>query len=168
MIFFANRSNLDIRSVHTRIHNKLQTRAITEETPIKQVWYHPSKANKIGVRATIIPDEFLTASYPVAEAELQISFEFPQTSTYDYYSIQWVESDREFMLGWHQDEMHMDLGECHFQVDFQGETVQRNAAVFLDSHPLNVFDQRLTDLVAMLDVLTWENNQPQVPNKDIR
>lgn len=167
MIFLANRSNLDKRTLLTRIHNRLQTR-VSEESPVTRVWYHTSSGNKVGVRATITPDEFLRTSYPVAEAELQVSFDFPQTYSYDFYAIQWVESDRDLMFGWHQDETHTDLGECHFQIDYRGETVQREAAAFLDSHPLNVFDQRLDDLGDVLDALAWEEDRPEVPEQAIR
>jgi hypothetical protein len=168
MIFLANRANLEKRTLLTRIYNRLQTQVPDEDSPVTQVWYHTSKANKIGVRATLSPAEFLQTSYPVADAELQVSFDFPQAYSYDFYRIQWVESDRELMVGWHQDETHTDLGECHLQIDYQGETVQREPATFLDSHPLNVFDQRIDDLVAVLTALTWEGNNPEVPQQAIR
>lgn len=168
MIFLANRTNLEKRTILTRIHNRLQTQVPDEESPVTQVWYQTSKANKIGVRATLTPEEFLQTSYPVAEAELQASFDFPQADSYDFYRIQWVESDRELMLGWHQDETHTDLGKCHFQIDYQGETVQRETATFLDSHPLNVFDQRIDALVDVLTALTWDNTVPEVSQQVIR
>jgi hypothetical protein len=72
------------------------------------------------------------------------------------------------MIGWHQDETHMDLGECHLQVDYHGETVQREEADFLDSHPLNVFDRRTDNLVSILDELRWENDLPCVPKDAVR
>lgn len=165
MIFLANRANLDKRTLLTRIHNRLQTQVSKEASPIEQVWYHTSTGNKTGVRATITPEDFLDTSYPVAEAELQVSFDFPKTHAYDFYRIQWVESDRNLMVGWHQDEMHMDFGECHLQVDHRGETVQRDTAEFLDTHPLNVFDERIDDLVDVLDTLTWDNATPRVPKQ---
>ncbi|WP_436935208.1 hypothetical protein [Halovenus marina] len=140
MIFLANRASLDTRTLLTRLHNKLQTQVTDEISPIERVWYHTSKGNKASVRATINPDVFLGTSYPADEAALQISFDFPTESSYDYYSLQWVESEHELRLGWHQDETHMDLGECHFQIDYQGETVPRERAAFLDIHQLNVFD----------------------------
>jgi hypothetical protein len=168
MIFLANRTNLEKRTLLTRIHNRLQTQVPDEASPVTQVWYHTSKANKVGVRATLTPEEFLQTSYPVAEAELQVSFDFPQAYPYDFYRIQWVESDREVMLGWHQDETHTDLGKCHFQIDYQGETVQRDTATFLDLHPLNVFDQRIDDFVDILTELKWENTAPEVPKQAIR
>jgi hypothetical protein len=168
MIFLANRANLDKRTLLTRIHNRLQTQISKEASPIEQVWYHTSTGNKTGVRATITPDDFLDPSYPVAEAELHVTFDFPKTHAYDFYRIYWVESDRNLMVGWHQDETHMDLGECHFQMDHRGETVQRDTAEFLDTHPLNVFDERIDDLVDILDALTWDNSTPCVPKQAIR
>ena len=68
------------------------------------------------------------------------------------------------MLGWHQDETHMELGECHLQLDYQGETEQRDAASFLDTHPLNVFEQRMNQLVDVLASLTWDDGSPTIPN----
>jgi hypothetical protein len=168
MIFLANRANLEKRTLLTRIHNRLQTQVPDEESPVTEVWYQISKANKVGVRATLTPEEFLQTSYPIADVELQVSFDFPQAYSYDFYRIQWVEPDRELMIGWHQDEMHTDLGKCHFQVDYQGETVQRETATFLDSHPLNVFDKRIDDLVDVLTALTWDNNVPEVPQQAVR
>ena len=72
------------------------------------------------------------------------------------------------MIGWHQDETHVDLGECHFQIDHRGETVQREGAEFLDVHPLNAFERRLDDIVNVLDALTWESDVPHVPQRAIR
>lgn len=168
MIFLANRANLDKRTLFSRIHDRLQTQVPKDDSPIEQVWYHTSTGNKIGVRATVTPSEFLSTPYPIDKAELQVSFDFPQTHEYDFYAIQWIESDQDLMLGWHQDETHLDLGECHFQLDYQGETVERAEAEFLDVHPLNVFDRRINDLVEILDTLTWEDDVPHLPNEVIR
>lgn len=168
MIFLANRSNLDKRTLLTRIHNRLQTQVTAANSPVEQVWYHTSSGNKVGVRATVIPEEFLRTSYPVDKAELQVSFDFPVNRAYDFYSIQWVESTRSLMVGWHQDETHMDLGKCHFQIDYQGETVQRERAEYLDVHPLNVFDQRTDDLVNVLDAIIWEEGVPHLPKNAVR
>jgi hypothetical protein len=163
MIFLANRANLDKRTLLTRIFNRLQTQASSADSPVERVWYHTSTGNKVGVRATIAPERFLGASYPVDEAELQVTFDFPQTHSYDFYRIQWIESDRDLMIGWHQDETHTELGECHFQIDYRGETTQRSEAAFLDAHPLNVLDRRLDDLVDALDALMWEDGTPRLP-----
>jgi hypothetical protein len=168
MIFLANRANLDTRTLLSRLHNRFQTQVTTDDAPVEQVRYHTSAGNKIGVRATIDIPTFLATSYPVAKAELQVSFDFPPNRDYDTYKIQWVESKRELMIGWHQDDTHMDLGECHLQLDYRGETLQRETADFLDTHPLNVFEQRMDHLVAVLDVLTWETDRPTVPSHAVR
>lgn len=168
MIFLANRANLDTRTLLTRLHNWLQTQAATQHAPVDRVWYHPSTANKVGVRATLNAPRYLGTTYPIEEAELHVSFDFPTNRPYDYYKIQWVEAEREFMLGWHQDETHMDLGECHLQLDHRGQTVQRAAATFLDMHPLNVFDQRMTHLSGLVEAVTWDDDQPRVPTQAVR
>jgi hypothetical protein len=144
------------------------TQVTTDDAPIKQVWYHTSSGNKTGVRATVDASGFLGATYPVETVELQLSFGFPPNRNYDCYEIQWVERDRDLMLGWHQDDTHMDLGECHFQIDYQGDTVQRDAAMFLDAHPLNVYEQRLNHLAEILNSLTWENERPAVPKQTVK
>jgi hypothetical protein len=164
MLFFANRANLDKRRLLTRIHNWLQTQT-GDDGPVEDVWYHPSKLNKSEVRATVDPAVFLQTTYPADEAQLQVSFDFPQDRESDYYRIQWVESERELMVGWHQDETHPDLGNCHFQIDHQGETIQQVGATFVDAHPLNVFDQRIDHLVVALDGLTWTDGVPALPGE---
>lgn len=168
MIFLANRANLDRRTLLTRLHDKLGTQVPDEDSPVERVWYHTSAGNKVGVRATVDPSQFLGTSYPVDEAELQVSFDFPQTYAYDFYRIQWVEPDRDLMVGWHQDETHEDLGKCHFQVDYEGETVQRAEAAFVDAHPLNVFDRRTDHLVDVLGSLTWEDDVPHLPPEQVK
>lgn len=162
MIFLANRANLDRRTLLSRLHKRLGTQ-VDGPGPVEQVWYHTSAGNKVGVHATVDAQAFVGTAYPVDVAELQVSFDFPPDRTYEFYKLQWVESERELMIGWHQDEMHDELGECHFQVDYRGETITRTEAAFLDTHPLNVFDQRTDQLVAILDSITWENNRPSVP-----
>lgn len=168
MIFFANRANLDKRTLLTRLHNQLQTQVSKDDNPIERVWYQTSTGNKVGVCATLTPEKFLRAVYPVDEAELQVSFSFPSNFNYDFYKIQWVEPEREFMVGWHQDETHTDLGECYIQLDCQGETVQREEATFLDRHPRNVADQRAEDLVDVLNAITWQDDLPNLPQEAIR
>lgn len=167
MIFFANRANLDRRTLLGRINKRLQTQVPDEGSPIEQVRYHTSTGNKAGVRATIDAAAFLGRPYPISEAELQVTFDFPSDREYDYYKIQWVEADRDLLVGWHQDETHMDLGACHFQLDYRGNTVQRTEATFLDEHPLNVFDRRTDELIEILDSMTWNNGTPRVPKPSV-
>ncbi|WP_280537269.1 hypothetical protein [Halopenitus sp. POP-27] len=168
MVFLANRANLDKRTLLGRLHNQLRTQVPAADSPIEQVWYHTSSGNKVGVRAALSPSGFLGQSYPIDTVELQVSFDFPATAEHDYYAIQWIESERDLLIGWHQDETHPDLGPCHFQIDHRDETIQRATATFRDEHPLNVFDQRLDDLVVLLNALEWTDGQPSVPDEAIR
>ncbi|GAA0669232.1 hypothetical protein GCM10009020_13950 [Natronoarchaeum mannanilyticum] len=168
MIFLANRANLDRRTLLSRLHKRLQTQVPADDAPIQRVWYHTSAGNKVGVRATIDAPAFLGRSYAVDDAELQVSFDFPPDREHGYYRIQWVEAKRELMVGWHQDQTHPEFGECHFQIDYRGETVQRTTAEFLDVHPLNVFDRRTTQLVDVLDSLSWDDDVPTVPEPSRR
>jgi hypothetical protein len=168
VIFLANRANLDRRTLLTRLHDRLQTQVSPENSPVERVQYHTAAGNKVGVQATIDAPAFLGTPYAVDEAELQVSFDFPTTHEYDFYAIQWVEPERDLMVGWHQDETHADIGECHFQIDYRDETVQRASAAFLDTHPLNVFDERTDQLVAILEQLTWEDGLPTVPKDAVR
>lgn len=168
MIFFANRANLDKRTLLTRLHKRLDTRTGRADSPIEHVRYHTSAGTKRGVRAAVNPEAFLGSAHPADDVELQVSFDFPAERDQDCYRIQWVEADRDLMLGWHQDETHPDLGPCHFQIDHAGETVQRTEADLLDSHPLNVFDRRTDQLVTVLDALEWESGQPRVPVDVVR
>lgn len=167
MIFLANRTNLGRRTLLTRLHNTLQTRVENESSPIERVWYHTSAGNKVGVRARVDAPRFLGRSHAAAQAELHATFDFPPSLEYDCYTIQWIEPDRRLMVGWHQDETHMAYGECHFQVDVGGDTVQRHPASFLDTHPLNVFDARVDQLGTILDALTWDDETPTVPERAI-
>lgn len=168
MIFLANRANLDTRTLLGRLHNTLQTRVEKDESPIERVWYHTSSGNKVGVRAQVDAPAFVGDPHATDTAELHVSFDFPSTHGYDFYKVQWVEPGRSLMLGWHQDERHTDLGECHFQLDFDGETLQREAAEYLDAHPLNVFDQRVDRLVEVLDAVEWTEGLPRVPEQVVR
>lgn len=163
MLFLANRANLDRRRLLRRIFDTFDTRATTAESPVERVWYHPSAGNRREVRVRVEPEQFLDTTWPVDRTQLQVSFDFPAAYDHDCYSIQWVEPERNLMLGWHQDETHPELGPCHFQLDHGGRTVDRLAATHLDSHPLNVLDRRTDRLVDVLDALRWTDGEPAVP-----
>ncbi|WP_233357356.1 hypothetical protein [Halococcoides cellulosivorans] len=83
---------------------------------------------------------------------------------YEYYVIEWSEEERDLGIGWHQDEDHPDLGECHFQIDHAGQTVDRRSATFLNDHPLEVLETRLDQLRAVLPRIEWAEGAPTVPD----
>jgi len=162
MVFLVNRANLDRRTLYRRIHDSLASRTNKPDSPVESVRYYPSRANMEEVRARIDAPKFVGDAYPVEDAEIHVYFDFPRGST-DRYRTQWVETERELMVGWHQDETHPELGECHFQTDFEGETVYRKEAEHLDDHPMNIFDERVNAFPDILSSLSWESGTPEVP-----
>lgn len=104
---------------------------------------------------------FLEAAYPVDEARLEIRFWKPATASHEYYWINWIEPTRDFLIGYHQDGTHSDLGNCHIQLDCRNETVTRESATFIDEHPLSVIKQRLAQLSSTLDAVRWKGERPR-------
>jgi len=66
-------------------------------------------------------------------------------------------SQRDFLLGWHQDDDHPEHGEVHLQLNQSDSVVARMRAKFLDEHPMTVVEARLEQLPAVVNTLTWEN-----------
>lgn len=59
--------------------------------------------------------------------------------------------------------------ELEFDVEGgKGKTVQRESTIFLEMHPLNVLDQRITDVVEVLDAATWEHERPRILRDTVR
>jgi hypothetical protein len=151
MIFLANRGNLDQTQTHREIHDFLASRVDNPDSPVLRVKYHPSMSDREEVRAEVDAPMFAgEESYDTERAELQVGFEMRPSLSFDNYSIRWVESEKELMVGWHQDDTHPGLGECHFQIDHEGECVQRTRAEYLDDHPLNILGKRLDVLPEIL------------------
>lgn len=168
MIFLVNRANLDRRTLYRRIHDSLASRADKPDSPVESVRYHPSHANMEEVHARIDAPSFVGGLYPVDSAEIHVYFDFPSGDSPDRYRIQWVEPERGLMVGWHQDETHPELGECHLQIDYKGETVHRSEAEYIDAHPLNVFDERINSLPKVLNRISWdsESGEPEIRDVD--
>lgn len=103
---------------------------------------------------------FLEAPYPVDEVRLEIRFWRPATASHEYYWINWIEPTRDFLVGWHQDGTHSDLGKCHLQLDYRSETVTRESATFIDEYPLSVIEQHLTQLPSALNAVRWDDEIP--------
>jgi hypothetical protein len=163
--FLAHRSLLDqhtaLGEVHTWLHNR---------GGISDVRYVPSSIRRREVRARVEPTMSLGETVPTDAIDLRVAFEFPEHADLDYYEIQWIDGDRDSSFGWHQDETHSDLGECHFQLDYRDETISRRSAVFHDSHPLGVLETRLSQVPAIRQLIQWEDDRPSLarwPPKDI-
>ena len=50
----------------------------------------------------------------------------------------------------------MDVGHCHFQIDYPDGSLDREKAAFLDAHPLAVVETRLRSLQKKLVELSEE------------
>lgn len=156
-IFLVHRSVLDQHTAHGEIRTWLRNRG-----GCREVRYAPSSIRRHEVCATIDPEILLGEPYPSETVELRVEFDFPEDAEYDHYGIQWIDGGRNYSFGWHQDETHSDLGKCHFQLDHRDETVARKPAVFHDSHPVNVLEQRLSLVPSVLELVTWENDRPRL------
>ena len=156
-VFLANRGNLTKAKLYTAIRNRLD-----KEPGCHNVQVRPSRARPRAIQARVAPAEFLGQGYAIDEATLTVRFSYPSVEDYEYYVVEWSEEERDLGVGWHQDEDHPDLGECHFQIDHAGRTVDRRSATFLDDHPLAVLETRLDQLRAVLPGISWAEGEPTV------
>ena len=157
-VFLANRGNLTKAKLYETIRGRLGN-----EPGCSDVRTRPSRARPRTVEASVRPEAFLSQAYAVDEATLSVRFSHPRSVDYEYYVIEWSEPDRDVGVGWHQDEDHPDLGQCHFQIDHAGTTVDRRSASFLDEHPLEVFETRLDQLRTVLPDVRWTDGEPRIP-----
>ncbi|AWB28735.1 hypothetical protein HARCEL1_12715 [Halococcoides cellulosivorans] len=137
---------------------------LDKEPGCHDVRVRPSRARPRSILARVTPSEFLGQGYAIDEATLTVRFSYPNAVDYEYYVIEWSEEERDLGIGWHQDEDHPDLGECHFQIDHAGQTVDRRSATFLNDHPLEVLETRLDQLRAVLPRIEWAEGAPTVPD----
>nr|WP_254864354.1 hypothetical protein [Halovivax gelatinilyticus] len=113
--------------------------------------------------ADVAPTTFLGDPADADRARLELRFWYPTGVDHEYYRINWIEPERNVMLGFHRDADHADLGPCHVQLNFEDAAVDRYSASFLDSHPLSVLDERLQQLPSAIDSIRWEGETPSLP-----
>lgn len=159
VVFLTNRGNLTRATLHEAIRQRL-----AKEPGCDDVRVRPSRARPRTIEAVVGPDAFLGEVHPVDRATLAISFSYPRTVDHEYYVVEWSESERDLGGGWHQDETHPDLGACHLQLDYAGETVERSPVTFLDDHPLEVLETRLVQLRTLLPSIEWADGRPTIPD----
>lgn len=161
-VFLANRGNLTKVRLYDAIH-----RRIDKVPGCHDVRLRPSRARPRSLQARVNPDAFLGRAYAVDDAKLEIEFSYPRSVDYEYYVIEWSEADRSFGIGWHQDDHHPELGECHFQIDHDGTTLDRTAATFVDEHPLEVLETRLDQLRSVLPRIDWDGSGPSLSDGEL-
>lgn len=144
-------SPYDKRKVYQKLHNRLRA-----DATFSAVHYRPSRTRPRKLHADVDPQQFVEQSYSASVARLEIEFLFRPDWT--QYWIQWIEPEREFACGWHQDTTHPELGKCHFQIDHTDGSTDRDQARVLDAHPLQVVETRLQQLPEKLRSLNHDQN----------
>jgi len=79
---------------------------------------------------------------------------------HEYYWFNWIEPERSLLVGCHQDDTHDDLGPVHLQVNDGSAAVDHQRVQFINSHPLDVVEQRLNSLHAAVVSVKWEQERP--------
>jgi hypothetical protein len=157
MIFLAGRDRYTQRTLLREIHNRLSKQAGCDD-----VRYRPSRLRPRYVVADVETAVFLPESYEVENARLEIRYWYPDGIEHEFYRINWIEPKRNFMLGFHQDADHPELGPCHIQLDYENTPVDRYSVTLLDDHPLAVLETRLQQLAEVLRAVRWEDGRPSL------
>lgn len=157
VVFLANRANLQSKRLHDRIQNRLSG---TFEN-VRRRRAEPREAGTYRVVAVVDPRQLLGDNeYPVSDARVEIGFQLRTSDPYEYYWFNWIEPERSLLVGWHQDDTHDDLGQVHLQVNDGATAVDHQRTQFIDSHPLDVVEQRLNSLPDTVFAVEWEQARP--------
>jgi hypothetical protein len=157
VVFLADRTNLQTRRLHERIKQKLQP--VLTSTQLRLA--RPTEPGQYRVVGTVVPQRFLDDdTYPVEQARVEVGFKLDTSDPYEYYWLNWIEPARNVLVGWHQDETHESLGPVHLQVDHRDTTVARESAHFIDSHPLDVIENRIGTLPDAVRAVEWKDGRP--------
>jgi hypothetical protein len=107
------------------------------------------------------PRQFLgDDEYPVTAARVEIGVRLQTGEPYEYYWVNWIEPERSLLVGWHQDDTHDDLGPVHLQVNTGTAAVTHQPAQYIDSHPLDVAERRLSSLRDAVLAVELEQGRP--------
>ena len=159
MLFLANRTNIQARKLHKRLRNQLSSGGYFDTVQLER---GPARAaSPYRIYAETDPRVFLDdISYPENEGRLEVGFDINTSTPYEHYRLNWIEPNRNIMVGWHQDHDHDDLGEVHAQLNDGDTVVEHVSATFIDSHPLDVFEKRMETLPDLIKSIEWESGRP--------
>lgn len=160
MIFLANRSNLQLRRLHSeRIANRFESDNLFSNVTFSRASIRsPGKYRVVATTdACLLLDD---TSYPTSEARIEVGFNHVGSSERDQYWINWIEPERSLLVGWHQDDTHPEYGAVHLQVSDENTTVEHLSAEFIDSHPLDVLSRRLSQLPKTINAVQWQDGHP--------
>ncbi len=157
VVFFADRTNLQVRRLHRRILESIDwgfhSRRLTIAGPRDPGLYR--------VVGETDPRVFFDVdSYPVEDARVEIGFRLADADDAADYWLTYVEPDRDLSVGWHRHPGHMELGAVHLQLAYGDEVVTRRPVEVVDAHPLYVVDVRLRSLPDMVDGVRWSDGRP--------
>jgi len=157
VVFLANRENLQSKRLHDRIQNRLS--GAFENVRRRRA--EPREAGPYRVVGEVNPQEFLREDeYPVTTARVEVGVQLQTGEPDEYYWFNWIEPERSLLVGWHQDETHEELGMVHLQLNDGATVVDHQRAQFIDSHPLDVVEQRLNSLQAAVRAVEWGQGRP--------
>lgn len=156
-LFLAGRGHIRTRSLHERIKNRFQSAPDFGTVQLRVTG--PREHGAYRVAATTNPRGFLDDdSSPVASARIEVGFELDGQAGNDSYWFNWIEPERNLLVGWHQDGNHPDLWPVHLQVNQDQTTVARERATFIDNHPMAVVEARLDQLPDALEGVQWNGD----------
>ncbi|MFB6222881.1 MAG: hypothetical protein ABEH86_04305 [Haloarcula sp.] len=157
VVFLANRANLQSKRLHDRIWNRLSG----EFNNVRRRRAEPREAGPYRVVGDVNPRQFFgDDEYPATAARIEVGFHLQTGEPYEYYWFNWIEPERSLLVGWHQDGTHDDLGPAHLQVNDGSTAVDHQPARFIDSHPLDVVEQRFGELQAAVFAVEWNDGRP--------
>lgn len=154
--FLADRTDIQARQLHRRIANRLQTDGYFETVQLRVAAPRESGPYRVVARTDprlVLDDE----AYPVTTARIEVGFELRWNEDYDHYWLNWIEPERDFLLGWHQDDDHSDLGAVHLQVNQGGGLIEHLAAMFIEAHPMAILEARMEQLPDALSRVKWQD-----------
>lgn len=155
-IFLAGRGHVQTRELHRRIRNRFQSD--TDFGTVRLRITGPREPGPYRVVAETDPQGFTDdTSYPVTTARIEVGFELEWPTGNDSYWFDWIEPDRNFMLGWHQDSDHGNLGPVHIQVNQNEAPIDHGSGTFIDEHPMAVVAARLDQLPDALASVQWND-----------
>ena len=157
VVFLANRANLQSKRLHDRIQNRLRG----PFDSVRRRRAEPREAGSYRVVGDVNPQQFLgDDTYPATTARIELGVQLRTDESHEYYWFNWIEPARSLLVGWHQDDTHDDLGPVHLQVNDGARAIAHEPAQFIDSHPLDVVDRRLTSLPDAILAVEWEQGRP--------
>lgn len=155
VVFLADRADVQARQLHRRIRNRFQSDGYFKAVQLRIAG--PREPGPYRVVAQTDSRLFLDdEGYPAMDARVEVGFELRGPNHHDHYWFNWIEPERDFLFGWHQDDDHPDLGPVHVQVNQGGEPIEHVAATFVDAHPMAVPVARIDQLENVLSNVEWE------------